>query len=176
MKTLSQNVFVPNNVDLVLNGHTHFYQHNLVSGIHHLVTAGGGAGLETQVGSDSLCAKDRQGLQLRHDRHDLHNVRYHGLQRPWHSTRHADVVQGVAPDTDPDTNADTDADTNTNADANTHGHGDPGPNTDWRREHFQSRGGRLCHERSANNELWHGECRDRQRSRWNQQARIVHPF
>ncbi|MGE5549673.1 MAG: DNRLRE domain-containing protein [Bacteroidota bacterium] len=57
MKTLSQNVFEPNGVDLVLNGHTHFYQHNLVSGIHHLVLGGGGAGLETVVGSDPYVRK-----------------------------------------------------------------------------------------------------------------------
>ena len=45
MKTMSANLFVPNKVDLVFNGHSHFYQHNLVSGIHHMVIGSAGAPL-----------------------------------------------------------------------------------------------------------------------------------
>lgn len=45
MKKMSENVFVPNHVDVVFNGHTHFYQHNLVSGIHHMVIGSAGAPL-----------------------------------------------------------------------------------------------------------------------------------
>jgi acid phosphatase type 7 len=45
MITMATNVFEPNHVDLVLAGHSHFYQHNLVNGIPHLVLGGGGAPL-----------------------------------------------------------------------------------------------------------------------------------
>lgn len=45
MITMSQNIFVPKGVDMVISGHSHFYQHNLVSGIHHMVLGGGGAPL-----------------------------------------------------------------------------------------------------------------------------------
>ena len=40
---LTTKVFEPNKVDLVLTGHSHFYQHNLVNGIHHLVIGTAGA-------------------------------------------------------------------------------------------------------------------------------------
>jgi predicted phosphodiesterase len=45
MKKMSENVFVPNHVDVVFNGHSHFFQHNLVSGIHHMVIGSAGAPL-----------------------------------------------------------------------------------------------------------------------------------
>lgn len=45
MKAMSQNIFVPKGVDMVISGHSHFYQHNLVNGIHHMVLGGGGAPL-----------------------------------------------------------------------------------------------------------------------------------
>jgi len=45
MITMSQNIFVPKGVDMIISGHSHFYQHNLVSGIHHMVLGGGGAPL-----------------------------------------------------------------------------------------------------------------------------------
>lgn len=35
MITMSQELFVPNKVDIVISGHNHFYQHNLVDNIHH---------------------------------------------------------------------------------------------------------------------------------------------
>jgi len=43
----SNNLFVPNNVDLVLTGHSHFYQHNLVNGINHYVIGTAGAPYHT---------------------------------------------------------------------------------------------------------------------------------
>lgn len=45
MKMLTQKIFAPNGVDLVLAGHSHFYQHNLVNGIHHFVLGTVGAPL-----------------------------------------------------------------------------------------------------------------------------------
>ncbi len=45
MKAFTKGVLEPNGVDIVFNGHSHFYQHNLVNGIHHFITAGGGAPL-----------------------------------------------------------------------------------------------------------------------------------
>lgn len=43
MIAMSQNIFLPNHVDLVISGHSHFYQHNLVSGLHHMVIGTTGA-------------------------------------------------------------------------------------------------------------------------------------
>jgi predicted phosphodiesterase len=45
MITMSQNIFVPAEVDMVISGHSHFYQHNRVSNIEHMVLGGGGAPL-----------------------------------------------------------------------------------------------------------------------------------
>jgi predicted phosphodiesterase len=45
MKKLSRKVFVPNKVDVVFAGHSHFYQHNYVQGIHHFVIGSAGAHL-----------------------------------------------------------------------------------------------------------------------------------
>ena len=45
MKKMSESIFVPNHVDVVFNGHSHFYQHNLVDGIHHMVLGTVGAPL-----------------------------------------------------------------------------------------------------------------------------------
>lgn len=41
----SEKIFEPNHVDLVLSGHSHYYQHNLVNGIHHLIIGSAGAPL-----------------------------------------------------------------------------------------------------------------------------------
>jgi predicted phosphodiesterase len=57
--TMAQNLFVPNNVDLVIAGHSHFYQHNLVNGIHYLVIGSAGAPLYTP-GSNSYTIKSVQ--------------------------------------------------------------------------------------------------------------------
>ncbi len=43
MKTMTTNLFEPAGVDLVIAGHSHFYQHNLVHNIHHLVVGTAGA-------------------------------------------------------------------------------------------------------------------------------------
>jgi predicted phosphodiesterase len=45
MKILTEDIFEPNNVDMVISGHSHFYQHNLVNGIHHMVIGSAGATL-----------------------------------------------------------------------------------------------------------------------------------
>lgn len=47
MKIFSTNIFEPNKVAMVLSGHSHFYQHNFVNGIHHLIIGTAGAGLYT---------------------------------------------------------------------------------------------------------------------------------
>ena len=43
MQTMATNIFVPNHVDVVFNGHTHYYQHNYVSGIHYMILGTSGA-------------------------------------------------------------------------------------------------------------------------------------
>jgi predicted phosphodiesterase len=45
MKTMTQKIFEPNKVDLVMAGHSHFFQHNLVNGIHHFILGSVGAPL-----------------------------------------------------------------------------------------------------------------------------------
>ena len=45
MKKMTVKIFEPNKVDLVLGGHSHFFQHNLVNGIHHFVLGSVGAPL-----------------------------------------------------------------------------------------------------------------------------------
>ncbi len=45
MKRIATELLEKYGVDVVFNGHTHIYQHNLVNGVHHVVTAGGGAPL-----------------------------------------------------------------------------------------------------------------------------------
>jgi 3',5'-cyclic AMP phosphodiesterase CpdA len=47
MIKLTKNVFEKYGVNLVISGHTHFYQHNLVRGIHHLIIGSAGAPLYT---------------------------------------------------------------------------------------------------------------------------------
>ncbi len=45
MKAMATGIFEPNKVDMVIAGHSHFYQHNLVRGIHYLVIGAAGAPL-----------------------------------------------------------------------------------------------------------------------------------
>lgn len=45
MIAFTSEIFEKNKVDIVLTGHSHFYQHNLVNGIHHFVLGGGGSPL-----------------------------------------------------------------------------------------------------------------------------------
>jgi predicted phosphodiesterase len=47
MVAMATSIFEPNGVDLVLTGHSHFYQHNLVNDIHHMVIGSFGAPLKT---------------------------------------------------------------------------------------------------------------------------------
>jgi predicted phosphodiesterase len=42
---LTSGVFEKSGVDIVLSGHSHFYQHNVVNGIHHMVIGSAGAPL-----------------------------------------------------------------------------------------------------------------------------------
>jgi predicted phosphodiesterase len=49
MKLMTEKIFERNGVQLILTGHSHYYQHNLVNGIHHMVLGGGGSGLATPV-------------------------------------------------------------------------------------------------------------------------------
>ncbi len=45
MKIMSEKIFEQNQVDVVIAGHSHFFQHNLVNGIHHMVLGSAGAPL-----------------------------------------------------------------------------------------------------------------------------------
>lgn len=45
MKKMSENIFAPNHVNVVFGGHNHFFQHNLVEGVHHMVIGSAGAPL-----------------------------------------------------------------------------------------------------------------------------------
>ena len=45
MVAMTSQIFEPNGVDLVLAGHSHLYQHNVVNGIHHMVIGSFGAPL-----------------------------------------------------------------------------------------------------------------------------------
>lgn len=47
MKDIAEELLEPAGVDILLAGHSHFYQHNFVNGIHHFILAGGGAPLYT---------------------------------------------------------------------------------------------------------------------------------
>ncbi len=45
MKKITKEIFEPLGVDIVLSGHSHFYQRNYVNGVYHIIMAGGGAPL-----------------------------------------------------------------------------------------------------------------------------------
>ena len=47
MKAMTTQIFEQNGVDIVLNGHNHYYEHNLVNGIHHMIL--GTFGVEPQT-------------------------------------------------------------------------------------------------------------------------------
>jgi predicted phosphodiesterase len=47
MKIFNKDIFEPNGVAMVISGHSHFYQHNFVNGIHHMVIGTAGAELYT---------------------------------------------------------------------------------------------------------------------------------
>jgi hypothetical protein len=43
---MTTNIFDPNHIDMVIAGHSHFYQHNFLNGIHHMVIGAGGGPLQ----------------------------------------------------------------------------------------------------------------------------------
>lgn len=45
MKNMTEKIFEKYGVQLILTGHSHYYQHNLVNDIHHMVIGGGGSPL-----------------------------------------------------------------------------------------------------------------------------------
>ncbi|MFP4369978.1 MAG: metallophosphoesterase family protein [Candidatus Kapaibacterium sp.] len=47
MKKFTEEILEPGGIDIVFNGHSHFYQRNYVNGIYHIVCAGAGAPLYT---------------------------------------------------------------------------------------------------------------------------------
>jgi len=51
MKDMATSIFEPNGVDMVLAGHDHFYEHNVINGIHHMVIGSAGAPLYTPSGA-----------------------------------------------------------------------------------------------------------------------------
>jgi len=59
MKAMSENIFEKTKVDLVFTGHNHYYQHNLVNGIHHFVMGGGGAPLYTPKTSPNTLKSEK---------------------------------------------------------------------------------------------------------------------
>jgi len=59
MQSWVNNIFLPKGVDLVLNGHNHFYQRCQANGLNHLVIGGGGASLYTPT-SASYVVKSAQ--------------------------------------------------------------------------------------------------------------------
>jgi predicted phosphodiesterase len=52
MKLMTEKIFEKYGVDLILTGHSHYYQHNLVNGIHHMVIGSAGSPLYTPVKAD----------------------------------------------------------------------------------------------------------------------------
>lgn len=56
MKEMTTKLFEPNKVNVVIAGHSHFYQHSLVNGIHHFVLGAAGAPLYSP-GSASYVVK-----------------------------------------------------------------------------------------------------------------------
>ncbi|MFP4528695.1 MAG: metallophosphoesterase [Candidatus Kapaibacterium sp.] len=52
MQRMTTEIFEPAGVDLIFNGHSHFYQRNFTGGIHHVIVAGAGAPLYTPKKGD----------------------------------------------------------------------------------------------------------------------------
>lgn len=69
-----QNLCVNNNVDIVFNGHNHYYSRAMINGVHHITTGGGGAPLNspsptypsivTVSQTNHFCKIDIQGYTL----------------------------------------------------------------------------------------------------------------
>ena len=49
MRIMSTNIFEPNHIDMAITGHSHFYQHNYINGIHHMVLGAGGGPLQDPI-------------------------------------------------------------------------------------------------------------------------------
>lgn len=60
MKNMCSGIFEKYGVDIVLTGHTHFYEHNFVNGIHHFVIAGGGSPLYTPKGKEYTVKSEKK--------------------------------------------------------------------------------------------------------------------
>jgi len=45
MKTMTSNIFENSGVNMVISAHSHYYQHNIVNGIHHMILGSSGAPL-----------------------------------------------------------------------------------------------------------------------------------
>ena len=59
MVAMTRELFEPARVDMVLTGHSHFFQHNLVNGIHHMVIGSAGAPLYSPKMADYTVAQAR---------------------------------------------------------------------------------------------------------------------
>ncbi len=45
VQEISTKLFEPNKFDIILSGHSHFYQHNFLNGVRYIITGGGGSPL-----------------------------------------------------------------------------------------------------------------------------------
>ena len=65
MEHMSEQVFAPGGVDLVLGGHMHTYQHSYINGVHHVASAPYGMGPRTGTYSDwTVYAEDTNGYLI----------------------------------------------------------------------------------------------------------------
>ena len=78
MIEMTKQLFEPNKVNIVIAGHTHLYQHNLVNGIHHFVLGSAGAPLYDPGKADYVLktAKVYHYAILEVDRNKIHMVVY----------------------------------------------------------------------------------------------------
>lgn len=60
MKNFTANVLEPAKVDIVLTGHSHYYQHNKINGISHFVFGGGGSPLYTPKSKDYTLKSEKK--------------------------------------------------------------------------------------------------------------------
>lgn len=60
MKRITSEIFEKYGVDIVINGHSHFYQRNFINGIYHLIVAGGGASLYTPKEKDYVQKSEKK--------------------------------------------------------------------------------------------------------------------
>jgi predicted phosphodiesterase len=60
MKIMSEEIFTKTGVNLILNGDSHFYQHNKVNGLDHLVIGSAGAPLYSPGTSENTIKSERE--------------------------------------------------------------------------------------------------------------------